>query len=175
MGESCQCHKDGKYYSFYTDEESFIPMQVRAPELYDTHLLKKSEFKAMMLYNVFRQYFDVPLLDKQPEDYIEFSFYDNGMATDGTGIIYHGEGLKPEEVCLVPYLLYDESRCKTYTDDEKVSASEFAKAVADFTVSFQKLLKASSYYESNGIQDLIEDGLIDISGEPGGWQFNNED
>ena len=172
LGESCQCHKDGKYYSFFTDEESFIPMQVHAPEFYDTtHLLGKSEFKAMMLYKVFRRYFDVPLLDKQPEDYIEFSFYDDGRATDGTGIIYRGEGLKPEEVCLVPSLYYDENRRKTYTDDEKVSASEFVKDAAESNASLEKLL----YGPRDDSEDMVEDGLIDIYGEPGGWQFNNED
>lgn len=174
LGERCECCKDGKYFAFYTDDECFIPMQISAPELYDTHLLEKSQFKAMMLYMVFQQYFDVPLLDKQPEEYIEFSFYDDGTAIDGTGITYRGEGVKPEKVCLVPDILHDERRCKIYTEEERVSVSKFVKDAADFTVSIQKILKRSCP-ERDESRDMMEAGLIDIYGEPGDWQFNNED
>ena len=194
LGKGCLCYKDGKSYAFYTEDENFIPMQISEPEFCDTCYLDKSQFKAMMLYLIFKQYFDIPLLSKQPEDYIEFSFYNDGTAIDGTGIRYIGEGLKPEAVCLVPeippdgcyvemrydelppknYKEYYEMRPKTYAEDEKISVSEFVKNAADRNASLRKKLKGSPP-ERDETQDMVEDGLIDIYGEPGGWQFNNED
>ncbi len=172
LGGWCdECRKDGKYYAFYTGDENFVPMQVFPSLINNPHFIDKSQFKAMMLYLILKRYFNVPLLDKQPEDCIEFSFYDDGTATDGTGITYCGEGLKPESVRLVPDVCHDESRRKIYTEDEKVSVIEFVKEAAERNASLEKIL----YGPRDESEDMVEDGLIDIYGEPGGWQFNNED
>ena len=104
LDSSCECKKHGRWYSFYTEGEMFIPMETSIPisqvHNYNTIPVNKSQFRALMLFQVLESYFRVPLSEMPHEDYIEFSFFDDGSAFDGTSVRYIGRMWADKKVFL---------------------------------------------------------------------------
>ncbi len=197
LSSTCGVKKDGVWYDFLTDNESFIPLATDFPEVLQYggyNRISKLTFKTIMASKIFKDRLIVPLNDMEKEDYAEFDFYQDAYAYDGTGIRYQGQLWYDKKVHLVPYIYYEnwtsinESYnkdcyvCRANSDAEALDVERFIAQAIDIPgieehlrqLELQRWKRLNNEYGLDR-KFMKEDGSIDIYGEPDGWQFNNED
>lgn len=123
------CIKQGVAYRFIVVNGSIVPVELGKTELGPTAVACAVDFFRSAILSALKDWVSVPLEDKRPEDYVEFSFFEEGFATDGTGIVYEG--------------FWDEEDDKTYLLPESASQRLFRKIRQEVSVDrFLNVTKA---------------------------------
>ena len=84
------CIKNGVAYRFMVVNGSIVPIELGKTELAPTAVAHAVDFFRSAILCALKDWVSVPLEDKRPEDYAEFSFFEEGFAPDATGIVYEG-------------------------------------------------------------------------------------